>query len=60
MEEQPATPADAAVQASAQVTECWPRRPRRWCASPTSYREGRKTLPGSAGWTWGRRWQQPY
>ena len=25
-----------------------------------TYRDGRKTLPGSAGWTWGRRWQQPY
>eukprot|EP00966_Prymnesium_polylepis_P315285 7284844-Prymnesium_polylepis.1 len=25
-----------------------------------TYRDGRKTLPESAGWMWGRRWQQPY
>jgi hypothetical protein len=63
MEEQPATPADAAVQASAQVTEQLAKKTKkmvRFADKLPTYREGRKTLPGSDGWTWGRRWQQPY
>ena len=63
MEEQPATPADAAVQASAQVTEQLAKKTKkmvRFADELPTYRDGQKTLPGSAGWTWGRRWQQPY
>ena len=62
-EEQPATPADAAAQAAAQVTEQLANKTKkmvRFADNLPTYREGRKTLPGSAGWTWGRRWQQPY
>ena len=62
-EEQPATPSDAAAQASAQVTEQLAKKTKkmvRFADELPTYRDGRKTLPGSAGWTWGRRWQQPY
>ena len=62
-EEQPATPADAAAQACAQVTEQLTKKTKkmvRFADELPTHREGRKTLPGSAGWTWGRRWQQPY
>jgi hypothetical protein len=32
----------------------------RFAGNLPTYRDGRKTQPGSARWTWGRRWQQPY
>jgi hypothetical protein len=62
-EEQPATPADAAAQAAAQVTEQLANKTKkmvRFADDLPAYREGRKALPGSNGWTWGRRWQWPY
>ena len=62
-EEQPATPADAAAQASAQVTEQLANKTKkmvRFADELPAYHDGRKTLPGSNGWTWGRRWQRPY
>ena len=62
-EEQPATPSDAAAQASAKVTEQLAKKTKkmvRFADELPTYRDGRKKLPGSAGWTWGRRWQQPY
>ena len=48
MEEQPATPADAAVQASAQVTEQLAKKTKkmvRFADKLPTYREGQKTLP---------------
>ena len=32
----------------------------RFADNLPTYRDRRKTQPGSARWTWGRRWQQPY